>query len=597
MSKLRLLRRRLAALRRRRSFARWGSALSAILLAVLLVLAALLAADIVFELDVIQRGVVMLIGTAALAWASVRAFKPAWNVRENEIDVALLVERRQTIDSDLTAALQFDRPPATAWGSPQLETAVIDDVAQRERRTDFFAGESWRPLARRVALLAAGAAAAGLAAGAFPEYVRTFSQRLLFGSPHYPTHTVIQRVSVSERVVLRPSPQSTSPDDIALPRGSVLEVLVAAGGTLPTAGRLRLAAAGGGPEKVVDLPRLTSAQIGERGLDRVDPPGDPGSASPEAWYRADAGRLLEPLVYQIDLGDAWTDPARIEPIEPPLVDLELDVVPPAYAGGAAAASRPLSRHFSVLEGSALQVKVTSANGKQLREAWIDVGQGDEQLRLDLQSTDNSGRTWTLDPAGTPLSDVRGEIRFHVQAIDTDDLMLETPLSGFVRLQADRPPQATIDIVHDVVLPTARPVVQYRLQDDYGIARVLLHVAVEPHENEPLVESDDQPAAARQHDVDVLPPATILPASRLPFQGSFPLDLTPFALTKGDRLKLTMEVVDARGAAPGKSFLAEPVTLEVTDEAGVLAAIAESDEQSEQRLDEVIQQQLGIGDSP
>jgi hypothetical protein len=44
-------------------------------------------------------------------------------------------------------------------------------------------------------------------------------------------------------------------------------------------------------------------------------------------------------------------------------------------------------------------------------------------------------------------------------------------------------------------------------------------------------------------------------------------------------------------------LTEPLLLEVTDEAGVLAAITEVDEQSEQRLGETIQQQLGVGTTP
>jgi hypothetical protein len=38
-------------------------------------------------------------------------------------------------------------------------------------------------------------------------------------------------------------------------------------------------------------------------------------------------------------------------------------------------------------------------------------------------------------------------------------------------------------------------------------------------------------------------------------------------------------------------------LEVSDEAGVLAAIAEADEQAAQALSELIQRQLGIGETP
>ena len=67
--------------------------------------------------------------------------------------------------------------------------------------------------------------------------------------------------------------------------------------------------------------------------------------------------------------------------------------------------------------------------------------------------------------------------------------------------------------------------------------------------------------------------------------------------KGDRLKLTLEAVDYRGDAPGESYLSDPLVLEISDEAGVLAAISEADQRSEQRLTDIIKEQLGIGESP
>ncbi|MBC8076020.1 MAG: hypothetical protein H7Y32_08100, partial [Chloroflexales bacterium] len=47
-----------------------------------------------------------------------------------ELDIALMVERQQKIDSDLVAAIQFESPEAKRWGSTQLEGAVIDYVAE-----------------------------------------------------------------------------------------------------------------------------------------------------------------------------------------------------------------------------------------------------------------------------------------------------------------------------------------------------------------------------------------------------------------------------------------------------------------------------------
>jgi hypothetical protein len=84
---------------------------------------------------------------------------------------------------------------------------------------------------------------------------------------------------------------------------------------------------------------------------------------------------------------------------------------------------------------------------------------------------------------------------------------------------------------------------------------------------------------------------------LPLSLDYPLQMTPLQLVKGDRVKITLEILDERGPASGAVFRAEPLILEVSDEAGVLAAVSESDEQSERKLDELIKQQLGIGDSP
>ena len=67
------------------------------------------------------------------------------------------------------------------------------------------------------------------------------------------------------------------------------------------------------------------------------------------------------------------------------------------------------------------------------------------------------------------------------------------------------------------------------------------------------------------------------------------------LAKGDRLRLTVEAVDYRGNLPGESYLSDPLVLEISDESGVLSAISEADERSEERLTDIIKQQLGIGE--
>ena len=100
---------------------------------------------------------------------------------------------------------------------------------------------------------------------------------------------------------------------------------------------------------------------------------------------------------------------------------------------------------------------------------------------------------------------------------------------------------------------------------------------------------------------ILPKGKTLTSAKLPTSGEYKLELGKLNLSsklaKGDRIKVVLEVVDYRGDQPGVSYYSDPLVLEISDESGVLAAISEADERSEQRLTDIIKRQLGIGESP
>ena len=130
MTKLSPLRNKLVALRNRRSRARKLTAWSATLLAAMWTLLALFAVDWLFSMTVVQRVIAIAVGALIVAWVFRRKTLPYLRDRESEVDIALMVERHQKIDSDLVAAIQFESPEAKEWGSAQLEDAVvITDVA------------------------------------------------------------------------------------------------------------------------------------------------------------------------------------------------------------------------------------------------------------------------------------------------------------------------------------------------------------------------------------------------------------------------------------------------------------------------------------
>ena len=136
---LETLRSRLNQLRRRRAVVRQTIAWSAVVLAVLWLTAAVFVLDLLLFMDIPQRLVALLLSALFAGWVFWRYTKPWIGVREDLVDVALLVEKHQHIDSDLVAALQFQetecRPlgfAAVGVGGHQLRGRV-QPVAGRVR--------------------------------------------------------------------------------------------------------------------------------------------------------------------------------------------------------------------------------------------------------------------------------------------------------------------------------------------------------------------------------------------------------------------------------------------------------------------------------
>jgi hypothetical protein len=290
----------------------------------------------------------------------------------------------------------------------------------------------------------------------------------------------------------------------------------------------------------------------------------------------------------------------------PVVELTPHVIPPKYARAGKEAEAATSRQISVLEGSEVQLSIRSVNEKPLKEAWlIAKGKGNAQ-RLALKQTDDKGLEWSLPTSGSPFQRVEEELRYELQVTDHDGLNLESPLRGTIRIRTDRAPNGTARVVHRVVLPQAKPKIEYRLSDDYGISKLALLVEIE--RNPEAIGTPDPSAAteattpdASEEDKKVsfelhAPPKPPIPTPS-PVMGSYALNLSPLMLAKGDRLKLTLEITDDRGDTPGQAYLSDPIVLEISDESGVLAAIGEADERTEQKMTDIIKKQLGIGESP
>ena len=581
MTRLPELRANLRGLRHRRRMTRLGVGYSALAVAVLWVLAVAFLADWLLEMDRPQRTVSLVVCACCVGWAF-RRFSLQWlRRRETELEMALLVERRQHIDSDLVAALQFESPNASQWGSAQLEQAVIDHTAELSRDLDVMEGFSWKPLLPRGGILVVTVLVVAAVAWRCPDHVSAFLNRFLLGSRHYPTQTVMETVKINDQ---RLDPTGFGRATIQSAYGRPVRFEVTCSGQLPAAGRAELKTLRGGVQTTLPL--------------------EPGNSQAEIFI-GKLPTLTDSVTCRLYLGDAWTDPLRLLVVPLPVADLELSVTPPNYARKSQKPSKASTslRQISVIEGSRVDLAVRS--NKQLQDATLSVG--GRQYPLTHRSKKGVGSLfrptdsprgkrvdrkrlptpflhdyWVLDSAEvrTPLRTVLKQVQYAIDVTDVDGLHLEQPIRGVIRLRADRPPRVAVSAVTQYVLPTAKPTISYEATDDYGLARLSVVRQVVRKDGGPQPEKENR-----------------LPKGKRPVtakRGRYPLDLAPLKLGKGDQLKIAVRAVDYRYPRQGKSTTSEPVVFQVTDEQGILAVMAESDKQSDRRLETMIQGQIEVG---
>lgn len=630
-----------------------------------------------------QRAILLLIAAAAIAWAYYKYARPLLSVRENEVDMALLVERQQQIESDLVAAIQFEDDQQGRWGSRQLELAVIDYVGNVGADIDVYQGFDRSQFRRRATILGITAVLVLAAGLIFPRHLAAFANRLALGSQHYPSATQIKSLAVNGRNVLT---RGMQPVNIRCAEGRGVEFILRCEGQLPEKGLARLSARErfersdveltpltaderldrltraqsmvaqaqdstsldlAGPwfeelaalvqfevpqewaELQLDPESLSASELGQQTQDKLPDIAqllkDLTSQWPEAGptdaalYVGQLPRLNEPVRYRVTLGDAYTDPAEIAMIALPAVEATLTPVPPKYAARALKAEKA-GRQAAVLVGSQVDLAIACTNKKPLKEAWIIVrpASGTQAQRFDLQAADDDRLAWSLPSAKTPFQSVEEELRYEIQVTDEDGLHLETPIKGSVRIRADKPPIAVASTVHRVVLPDAKPTIQYRAGDDFGLHKLALEVEVERQTDKyPLSASNSSGESASASDATAEPAQRMdvetteinllatspLTVDKLPLSskaainlGNLQLDPKLGPLEKGDRLKVVLVAQDDRGG-PGETFRSEPIIIEVSDDLGVLTAVGEADPQAAQRIDDILKRELGIGEAP
>ncbi len=575
------------------------------MLAVLWLIAIVFAVDLLLSMDVPQRIVAWVICILVAGWAFWRYTKPWVGVKEDLVDVALLVEKHQHIDSDLVAAIQFQQTDAAKWGSPQLESAVIDYVEEFSPSLNVFEGFTARRFKRRLAWLTGTLAVLIAAAVLFPEYAETFAHRMLLGSDRYPTETHIERIALNGKTVYLPGEKSVT---ITCAYGTPLNFEVLCRGTLPEKGRIRLVTKDQDSEVDIELHRGLAAERAMAGDPKIAAEKLPQSSSTqskpadeitepaaetkgEALYHGELPRLVNSVTYQVYMGDTWSAPLKIKVIPLPVVTVTLDPQPPAYAVSQAEEEaetiREGTRQIAVVEGTSVAVNLQS-NNKPLAEAVLIV----EEKSYPLAKQDKQGRRWSLGGPRSPLYEIRQPIRYMIQVKDEAGLTLERPIEGTIRIRADRKPRIQPPVLEvPLVRPIAITPIEYDITDDYGLSRLLLKVQV--------VRKLPMQKAGAEEMLDQVDHFTreikTVSAKQQPIRslsGTYLLELEDFNVNPGDELKVTLEALDYRGTFEPQSSISEPFVLKVTDRQGVLLTSEVLDQKSSNSLGDMIKVYTG-----
>ena len=511
--------------------------------------------DVTLHMGRVERGIVLVFFVFMSGWTFRRFVMPAMSVREDETELALMVERKQGIGSELVAALQFADADRTQYGSSDLRGAVIDITDEVASSLNYLDGFSRQELTRRFLTLCIIVALTAIPWVFFPRHAVAFANRFLLGSAHYPTRTVIESIELPKKRTAY---------------GQPVVFKITASGELPESGRVEVRAVTSGLRTTIELkPNEQDNSI----------------------FQGELPRALDDIAYQIYLGDAYTEEREVSLIPLPVVEVGLQVQIPDYARGIFPVSAE-GRQRVVLEGSRVIPTVTS--DKPLLAARIVVDGNTYPMRKE------SDTRYTLDAPDTPMARAVKDMRFEIQVKDADGLGLDRPISGVVQVRADQPPRIAAATVTRFVLANAAPKIKFKAVDDYALGKIQLRKAIvrAPTEGEPApsTESAGGAAGAVVAAQEIVTTVREIKGGIRELADTIAVELTDLKLNIGDRVEITVEAIDFRGPPPavGKATRSERIVFQVTDRKGVLDAMRELDPQMDKKLDQIIDAHLGGG---
>ena len=550
---------------------------------------ALFVLDWLLELTVPLRVVLFAAAAVFVVLASRRYVAPWFTGLESELDLALLVQKHFGIDSDLVAALQFERPEAAQWGSVELERIVIRKVASQAEELPLIEDVPRAPLKKRAVASICGVAVIVGLVMLFPEHVSIFAKRLLLHDIGYPTATRIDEVSVNGSLIAWEQPGQ----ELRCKANGTVEILVIISGKIPKAGQAIFRTVN--DRREIKIPLVPTE----------DHSNKPLSPSQKA-FSGKLNGLNQACRLRMGLGDTTSQWVDLVVVPPPVVLTWF-----AYQDNVSSRNEPEisfgKTQISVRQGTRVVVglasqselkPVTAALGglevplqrgipRELEACFSEMlrdksGTPNGMLTRENEKKDAPLEIWWLDPTQTPLE--RTEYPVHIRFTVRDQLGMEpaAPVEAFVSVRPDYPPQIEARTITRLVLPTAQPSLYVDARDDVGLRELRVLGKV--------IRADGEEGATYQW---VLWQSQGEPIRAL--NEKYKVDLQPLQAKKGDKIELVVVAEDERGAdQSGMTTQTDAILVEVTDLAGILAVMAEADRESAAQLQEMINYQLDVG---
>ena len=462
--------------------------------------------------------------------------------------MASMVERQQGIPSDLVATMQFADKKRNQYGSEELRAAIVTQTVEVSGRLNYLEGFSRPDLWKRFGGAVVSVLLVGLLLVWQGEYAQIFFKRMLFNEVSYPTATKIADI--------------VSPGNKSV-YGKPVLFRIQAGGVIPEDGEITIETKGGTLSRIKLVPE------------------EPGST----MFVGQLDMAIDDINYTVALGDAVSEKQQLQIIPVPIVEMELDVNIPKYARHRFHEASANSRSRVVLEGTTIKPRIVSS--KSLSSATLAVN--DQAVEVEAKDND---KNWGLvlpkegnifaDANANPFADLQETIHYRVEVKDLDGIELERPIGGVIQVRPDLPPRIAAATVIDLALPSAKPRIKYRAVDDYAIGGLSARILIERDGEELQTETISIPLGGEE---EVL----------MDIDSNAQVDLSNFSLEIGDSVTVTLIVRDYRGDTEGEATEADPLVLEIASRSDFLAAMRKVDAQTDEKLDQIIQAQLGIGD--